>query len=161
MRIHIPFLPITLIVTTERRPLGRRTISGLLALIAIVVVGLDVAPLIQQWAGDWVTRRSEVERQAQEANRHEVEQHAWEATTLSRILEEIRTQTADHPTEPPRMWVIHGIQYRVGPALEGYLEAAIAYHKRRAQMHQATIGRSGAAVTPESPPEPPPRVPFE
>jgi hypothetical protein len=149
MRLRIPFIPIMFHVTAERRPLRRPTILALMALIAVLALGMGVARLSERSANDWAIERQEVDR------------HAHATSFYSRMLKDLRAYELDHPTEPSRTWLIHGVSYRVGPDLERYLEAMIAYHQRRANTHQAAIGRWWAYVPPESPPEPPPRVPIE
>jgi hypothetical protein len=149
MRLRIPFIPITLDVTAQRRPLRRLTILSLMALIAVLALGLGVARLSQRSANDWAIDGQEVNR------------HFHEASFYSRMLGDIRVYQSNHPTGPPKTWVIHGVQYRVGPELDRYLQAMAAYHKRCAERHEAAIGRWWDFVPPESPPESPPRVPFD
>jgi hypothetical protein len=106
-------------------------------------------PLSERSANDWAMDRQEVEK------------HVHEASFHSRMLNDIHAYQSDHPAESSRIWVIHGKSYRVGPDLQRYLEAMIAYHQRRAKRHEPAIGRWWDNVTPASPPEPPPRAPIE
>ena len=149
MRLNVPFIPFTFDFTAEKRPLRRLTILGLMALIAVFALGMGVARLSERSANDWSIDRREIDR------------HVHEASFYSRMLKDIRAYQSAHPAEPSRTWVIHGESYRVGPDLERYLEAMIAYHQRRANRHEAAIGRWWDNVPPELPPEPPPRVPIE
>jgi hypothetical protein len=149
MRLHIPFIPFIFDFTAEKRPLRRPTILGLIILIAVLALGMGVVRLSERSANDWAM------------DRREVEKHIHEASFHSRMLNDTRAYQSDHPTDSSRIWAIHGEPYRVGPDLERYLEAMIAYHQRRASRHEAAIGRWWDNVPPESPPEPPPRVPVE
>jgi hypothetical protein len=149
MRLHIPFIPFTFEFNAEKRPLRRPTILALMVLIAVVAFGMGVARLAERSANDWAMDRREAER------------HAHESSFYSRMLKDSRAYQSDHPTERSKTWVIHSESFHVGPDLERYLEAMIAYHKRLADRHGAAIGRWWDYVIPESPPEPPPRVPIE
>jgi hypothetical protein len=149
MQLRIPFIPLTFTITAQRRRLRRPTIVTLMAFVAVLALGMGVARLFERSANDWAIDRQEVDR-----NRHEASFH-------SRMLGDIRAYQSEHPNELPRIWVIHGLQYRVGPDLERYLEAMIAYHTRSARRHSVAIGRWWYYAPNESPPEPPPRVPIE
>jgi hypothetical protein len=149
MRLHIPFIPFTFVFTIESRPSRRLTIFGLMVLIAIMAVGFGIVRLSERSANDWAM------------DRREVEIHVHEASFHSRMLNAILAYQSEHPAESSKFWVIHGESYRVGPDLERYLEAMIAYHQRCAKRYEAAIGRWWDNVTPESPPEPPPRAPVE
>jgi hypothetical protein len=149
MQLRVPFIPFTFTITAQKRRLRRSTIVTLMAFIAVLGLGMGVARFFERSANDWAIDRQEVDRHTHEAKFH------------SRMLTDIRSYQSEHPSEPQKIWVIHGVQYRVGQDLERYLEAMIAYHKRCAGRHGAAIGRWWDYARTESPPEPPPRVPIE
>jgi hypothetical protein len=149
MQLRFPLIPYTFTVTAQRRRLRRPTIVTLMAFIAVLALGMGVARFFERSANDWAIDRQEVDR------------HSHEATFHSRTLTDIRVYQSEHPGEPRKIWVIHSVQYRVGPDLERYLEAMIAYHTRCAARHHEAIGRWWYYAPKESPPEPPPSVPIE
>jgi hypothetical protein len=144
MRLRIPLIPLTFHITAEKRPLRRLTVLALMAVIAVLALGMGLVRLAEWSANDWAIDRQEVNR------------HAHEASFYSQMLQDFRVYQTHH-----EVWIIHGVPYRVDPDLDRYLEAMLAYHRRQAKRHEKAIGRWWAYVPPEPSPEPPPRVPVE
>jgi hypothetical protein len=128
----------------------RLTVFGLMAAIAGAAIFMGVYRLSGRWADDWAFDRREAAN-----HRHEGETFY---PSMVRYIDEYR---AAHPGEGGKIWVIHGVSYRVGPELDRYLDARIAYHRRQAARYDWAVGKRWAYVSAEPPPPSPPVVLIE
>ena len=128
----------------------RLTVLGLMATIAIVAVFMGVYRLSWRWADDWAFDRREAAR-----HRHEAD------TFYPQVVRGIRESRAADPEYDGKIRLIHSEGFRVGPELDRYLEAKIAYHRRQAERHEWAVERRWAYVSEEAPPPSPPVVPVE
>jgi hypothetical protein len=149
MKVRLPLIPFAVHFSVERRPRKRATVLTLMIVIAVLALAMGVVRIYNRCSNDWA-----YDRQAAAEHRHE-------SDFSMQMLNAIRNYQSQQLSTDKKCWLIHGIYYWVTPELEHFLTAKVAYHLRQAQRHERAIGRWWMNVTRESPPTPPPVVPFD
>ncbi len=128
----------------------RTTVFGLMIVIAGAALVMGTVRFSRRWADDWAFDRREAAR-----HRHEAD------SFYPKVFQGIRDHRAQHPKDDGKIWVVHGVGYRVTPEFERYIQAMIDHHRHQAERHEWAVRRRWAYVSAEPSPTPPPVVPIE
>jgi hypothetical protein len=101
MKFRIPLVPFTVHVNVERRPRRRVTVLALMIVIAVLALAMGAARISKRWFDDWAYDRQEAAK------------HRHEGTFCLNMLQGIQSYRTQHPSDDKKIWVIHGMSYRV------------------------------------------------